>query len=322
MISRRAFVAGSIALLAGALSARAQSTGKVHRIGLLAASRQAVDNLKEGLAVLGHREGQSFVIEQRDVEGHFELIPAAVDSLVNLPVDVFVVGGSEYVQAVKNATRTIPVVFTNVGDPVEQGFIASYAKPGGNITGVTNMVSELTGKWLELLGQAHPGIRRVAVLWNPPQPAHRGLLKALESSARSLQLQVKPVSVRTSEDLESAFSAIRRERVDALTMLGSQLHFRALRQIAAFAQQARLPALAWTNSFTQTGGLMSYGVAEGHQYRHAATWPASSWVSSTTRTIRRQRAGCAAGAARPRSRVTRPACRKRRRPGSRRRACP
>ncbi|PYP99344.1 MAG: hypothetical protein DMF83_30910 [Acidobacteria bacterium] len=149
MISRRAFVAGSIALLAGPLSARAQSTGKVHRIGLLAASRQAVDNLKEGLAVLGHREGQSFVIEQRDVEGHFELIPAAVDSLVNLPVDVFVVGGSEYVQAVKNATRTIPVVFTNVGDPVEQGFIASYAKPGGNITGVTNMVSELTGKWME-----------------------------------------------------------------------------------------------------------------------------------------------------------------------------
>ena len=135
MISRRAFVAGSIALLAGPLSARAQLTEKVHRIGLLASSRQAVDNLKEGLAVLGHREGQSFVIEQRDVEGHFELIPAAVDSLVNLPVDVFVVGGSEYVQAVKNATRTIPVVFTNVGDPVEQGFIASYAKPGGNITG-------------------------------------------------------------------------------------------------------------------------------------------------------------------------------------------
>ena len=93
MISRRAFVAGSIALLAGALSARAQLTEKVHRIGLLASSRQAVDNLKEGLAVLGHREGQSFVIEQRDVEGHFELIPAAVDSLVNLPVDVFVVGG-------------------------------------------------------------------------------------------------------------------------------------------------------------------------------------------------------------------------------------
>lgn len=130
------------------LAVEAQQPSKVHRIRLLTGSRRALDNLRQGRVDLGHHEGQTFVIEQRDVEGHFERVRDAVESLVKLPVDVFVVGGSEYVQAVKNATKTIPSVFTSVGDPVEQGFIASYAN---NITGVTKMVSDLTGKWLELL---------------------------------------------------------------------------------------------------------------------------------------------------------------------------
>jgi ABC-type uncharacterized transport system substrate-binding protein len=189
-----------------------------------------------------------------------------------MPVDVIVAGGSESVQAAKNATQTIPVVFTNVGDPVGQGFIASYAKPGGNITGVTNMVAELTGKWLELLKEVRPSITRVAVLWNPPQPAHQGLLRALESSAARLRLDTHPVSVRTSEELDSALATIRRERVGGLTMLGSVVHFRNLPKIAAFAKEMRLPAVAWTNAFVEAGGLISYGVAEGHGYRRAATY--------------------------------------------------
>jgi putative ABC transport system substrate-binding protein len=244
----------------------------VYRIGLLAGTRQSADALKQGLAALGHREGESFVVEQRDVEGHFERIQVAVDSLVKLPVDVIVVGGSEFVHAVKKATQTIPVVFTSVGDPVEQEFIASYAKPGRNITGVTNMVTELTAKWLELLKEVQPTITKVAVLWNPPQPAHHGLLRALESAAVALRLQVHPVSLRTSDELKPAFTAMRRERVGGLTMLGSLLHFRSLRQIAELAQQAGLLTVAWTNAFTQMGGLMSYGVAEGYQYRRAATY--------------------------------------------------
>lgn len=273
-MDRRAVLTGLAAVLAAPFTVEAQPAGKVYRIGLLSGSRHAVVNLKEGLADLGYRENQHFLIEQRDVEGSFDRVPAAVDSLIKLPVDVFVVGGSEYVQAVKNATKTIPIVFTSVGDPVEQGFVATYSKPGGNITGVTNMVSELAAKRLELLRQVHPGIRRVAVVWNPPQPAHRGLLKALETAAHSLQLQVIAVSVRTSEDFEGAFSVIRRERADGLTMLGSLLTFRSLRRIATFASDARLPSIAWTNTFTQTGGLMSYGVSEGQQYRHAATYVA------------------------------------------------
>jgi putative ABC transport system substrate-binding protein len=171
-----------------------------------------------------------------------------------------------------NATRTIPIVFTNVSEPVEQGFIASDARPGGNITGVTNMGSDLTGKWLEVLKTLQPTISQVAVLWNPPQPGHRRLLAALESAAASLGLQARPVAVRANEDLPMAFANIRRERVGGLTMLGSLVHFKALRQIADFAQQIKLPTVAWTNAFTQLGGLISYGVSDSHQWRRAATY--------------------------------------------------
>jgi ABC-type uncharacterized transport system substrate-binding protein len=271
-MDRRAFLAGAAGLLAAPLAAEAQPAGKVYRVGLLTDSVQAVENLREGLRELGYREGQSFLIEQRKTQGRFERLPAAVESLVKLPVDVIVAGGSESVRAARSATQTIPVVFTNVGDPIEQGFVASYAKPGGNITGVASGVAELTGKWLELLKEVRPSLTRVAVLWNPPQPVHQGLLRALESAAARLRLDAHRVSVRTSEELEAAFATIRGERVGGLTMLGSLLHFRSLRRIAAFAHETRLPAVAWTNTFPEAGGLMSYGVAEGHSYRRAATY--------------------------------------------------
>src|SRR5262249_28806535 len=151
---------------------------------------------------------------------------------------------------------------TNVSEPVEQGFIASYARPGGNITGVTNMGSDLAGKWLEILKTLQPSMSRVAVLWHPPQPGHRRFLEALETAAVSLGLEARPQGVRTSEDLPAAFDAIRHEHVGGLTMLGSLLHFKALRQIADFARQIKIPAVAWTNAFTEVGGLISYGVGD------------------------------------------------------------
>jgi putative ABC transport system substrate-binding protein len=207
--------------------------------------------------------GHSFIIEHRDARGGFEGLSATFEALVQLPVDVIVVSGSESVQAARQATQTIPVVFTNVGDPIEQGFIASHAKPGRNITGVTNMVSELTAKWLEIFTELQSRIKRVAVLWNPPQPAHRGLLNAMQSAASTLGLQLRGAA---------HFGRARRENVEALTMLGSFVHFRSLRQIADFAQQVRLPTVAWTDAFTQVGGLVSYGVAEAHQWRRVATY--------------------------------------------------
>ena len=242
------------------------------RIGVLTGSQPNVDALKAGLADLGHREGETFVIEHRNVEGRFERLPAAVESLVRMPVDVLVVGGSESVKAVMNATQQIPVVFTSVGDPLEQGFIASYAKPGRNVTGITNMVSDLTGKWLELLKEVRPRIASVAALWNPPQPAHRGLLKALESAAVSLRLQLRPLSIHTGDDLPAAFATIRRESIAGLTMLGSVVHFTNLRRIGELAQQARVPAVAWTTAFPAVGGLMSYGVSDQDQWRRAASY--------------------------------------------------
>ena len=220
VVNRRRLLLTSLAgLFAAPAAVESQPAAQPYRIGILTGSQDAVAALKEALAELGHREGRTFTIE-RDVEGHFERLPAAVDSLLKVPVDVFVVGGSESVQSVMKATSKIPVVFTSVGDPIEQGFVASYAKPGRNVTGITNMVSELTAKWLEILKEVQPTIAKVAVLWNPPQPAHRGLLTALESAVVSLRLQASPVAVTISEDLEAAFAAIRRERVGGLTMLG------------------------------------------------------------------------------------------------------
>jgi putative tryptophan/tyrosine transport system substrate-binding protein len=268
---RRAFMTGGVAALAWPRPGAGQQAARPHRIGMLT-GKYAADAVVEGMTELGHREGQTFVIERRDIEGRFERLPEAVDALLRVPVDVFVVGGSEFVQALQKATQRVPVVFTSVGDPLEQGFIASYARPGGNMTGVTNMVSDLTGKWLELLKELRPGITRVAVLWNPPQPAHRGLLKALQAAAASLHLHALEIAVQSSEDLEPAFATIRRARVGGLTMLGSIVHFRSLARIAAFAQQARLPAIAWTSAFTDVGGLLSYGVSEGYGYRRAATY--------------------------------------------------
>jgi putative tryptophan/tyrosine transport system substrate-binding protein len=243
MMNRRAFVTGLGAVLAAPRAAEAQQAGKVYRIGFPTSSLPAVGEFKKGMAELGHQDGQTFVIEVRNIEGDFERLPAAVASLVKLPVDLFVVGGSEYVQAIKDATRTNPIVFSGVGDPLEQGFVASYAKPGGNITGVSTMLPELMGKSLELLRQAHPGIKRIAALWNPQQPAHPSILKALESAGRSLQLQVNPVAVRTKEDLDGAFSTIRRERMDGLVVIGSALHFTSIREIAGFTVDARLPGI-------------------------------------------------------------------------------
>jgi putative ABC transport system substrate-binding protein len=280
---RRAFLYGTVAILAASPEAEAQQAGKLHQVGVftgsayMEASRQGVltgsanvEALRQGLRDLGYREGTDVVILLQDVEGRFDRLDAAVAQLIRRGVDVIVAGGSESVQAARRATASIPIVMTSVGDPVRQGFITSFAKPGGNITGLSNVVSDLAPKWLELLRSVAPGLKRVAVLWNPPQPAHEGLLKELERGAVSLGLDLQPLAVRTDDDLDGAFATAKRERVGALTMLGSVVHFRNLRRIADFASQFKLPAVSWTREFVDLGGLMSYGVNQVAQYRRAA----------------------------------------------------
>jgi putative ABC transport system substrate-binding protein len=250
---------------------QAQQPAKVHRVGVLAGSGSAnMEALRQGLRDLGYREGTDVMILHQDVEGRFDRLDAAVGRLMRDGVDVMVVGGSESVQAARRATTSIPIIMTMAGDPVAQGFVESIAKPGGNITGLSNAVGDLAPKWLELLRTVAPGMKRVGVLWNPLQPAHKGLLKELEKGAASLGLELQPLAVRTADDLDGALVAAKRERVGGVTMLGSVVHFQNLRRIADLAKRSKLPAVSWTREFVTVGGLMSYGVNQVSQYRRAA----------------------------------------------------
>jgi ABC-type uncharacterized transport system substrate-binding protein len=263
-----------LALLTAPLAAEGQPAGKVYRVGmLLAGERPAqIEALRQGLRELGYTEGQNVVVEVRHADGRFERLPAIAAELVRLKVDVIVATGSEGVQAAKNATDTVPIVMTYVGDPVDRGFAASLSRPGGNITGVANVGDELDTKRLQLLKEAVPRIARIAVLWNPPQPAHAAQLKNLEVAARSLGVELQLVAIRVQEDFAGAFAAIQRERTSAVTMLGSLLHSQNLVRIAELARKAKLPAISYNLRFPELGGLMAYAGKEEDIFRRAAIY--------------------------------------------------
>jgi ABC-type uncharacterized transport system substrate-binding protein len=232
----------TVSLAIAPLAVEAQPAGKVHRVGMMTDRQDHIEALRQGLRELGWLEGQNFVIESRGVGGRFARLPEAAAELVRLKVDVIVCGGSESVQAAKAATRTIPIVMTFVGDPIGQGFIVSFARPGGTITGLSNLSHDLDTKRLELLKEVAPRITRIAVLWNPPQPAHAEALKNLEHAARALGVQLlQPIAMKGSEDLDGVFAAIRREGAGAVTMLGSGLHVANFKRIAELALKAKLP---------------------------------------------------------------------------------
>lgn len=274
-MNRRVFVIGSgVGLLASSVLAGAQQARKVYRVGMLLAGDRPtqVQALRQALRELSYIEGQNIVIEVRHAGGRFERLPAVAAELVRLKVDVIVAAGSEGVQAAKNATRTIPIVMTYVGDPVDRGFAASLARPGGNITGVANIGDELDAKRLELLKEVVPQITRVAVLWNPPQPAHSTQLKNLERAARSLGVELQPFAIRVQEDFDRAFAAMVGARTSAVIMLGSLLHSENLLRIAELARNAKLPAISYNLRFPELGGLMAYAGKEDDIFRRAATY--------------------------------------------------
>jgi putative ABC transport system substrate-binding protein len=274
-MDRRALLGSLVLGLVGApLIAEGQPAGKVYRLGMLLARERPtlVEAMRQALRELGYVEGQNLVIEVRHAEGRFERLPASAAELVRFKVDVIAATGSEGVQAAKDAAHTVPIVMTYVGDPVARGFAASLAHPGGNITGVANLAEELDTKRLELLKEVAPRIARIAVLWNPPQPAHATQLKNLEAAAQALGVQLQPVAVRTSEDLDGAFSAILRERAGAVTMLGSLLHSQNLERIAELARKAKVPAISYNLEFPGVGGFMAYAAKEEDIFRRAATY--------------------------------------------------
>jgi putative ABC transport system substrate-binding protein len=224
---------------------------------------------REGLRELGYVEGKNIIIEYRYGEGRMERLPGLAADLVRLKVDIIVTGGRPSTRAAKQATSTIPIVMAAAGNPVGNRFVASLARPGGNITGLTTMRGDLTGKRLELLKETASKISRVAVLWGPPAASN---FKIAEGAARLLGLELQSLEVRGPEDLEGAFRAATKERAQALVALRNPAIFNERKRIAELAIKNRLPAIYDDREFVEAGGLMSYGTNQADLYRRAATY--------------------------------------------------
>jgi len=278
-MDRRAFVAAALGLLAAPVAADAQQAVKIPRIGVLAQHRAASGHLLEaflqGLRDLGWVEGRNVVIEYRDADGKYERLPALAAELVALKVDVIVAPSTVAALAAKHATSALPIVFAGAVDPVTDGLVTSLARPGGNVTGVSNLALELPGKCLELLTQAVPGVSRVAVLWQPGgsgERTERDMLKATDVAARALGVRLQPVEARGPADLDRAFSDMTRGRTGALTVLGSPLFVNERRRLTDLATKSRLPAVYPGRLYVDAGGLMSYGTSLADLLRRAATY--------------------------------------------------
>jgi len=254
----------------------AQQPGKIPRIGFLHTgsaftSSTNVQAFRQGLRELGYVEEKNIVIEYRWAEGKFDRLPDLAAELVRLKVDVIVTaGGTPAIQATKQATTTIPIIFPTAGDPVASGLVASLARPGGNITGVTILSPELSGKRLELLKEALPRISRVAVFLDPRQPPQA--FKETQTAGQSLGLKLQSLEVRDATDVENAFSAMSRERADALITLPHPFLTVHRRRILELAAKSRLPGLHENADWVEAGGLMSYGPDHRDNFRRAATY--------------------------------------------------
>jgi putative ABC transport system substrate-binding protein len=257
----------ALSILVAPCTSEAQQATKVHRIGWLNAGSlpsgpdPRLDTFRQGLRDLGYVEGQNLLIEHRYAEGSDERLRDLAAELVRLPVEVIMAGGSAATRAAQQATRTIPIVMASSGDPVGLGFVASLARPGGNITGLSNLVAELPGKQMELLKEAVPQSARVAVLTNPPSPTlGQAELENLAAAAKALGVQLHVVPLRSPDELDGAFAAMTREGAEGLVVLGEPLLLdRIIGAIVDHAAQHRLPAIYRWRSHVEAGGLMSYG---------------------------------------------------------------
>ena len=251
--------------------AQAQQPAKVRRIGILTPTLAGgYEPLHQGLRELGYVEGKNLSIEYRFAEGKLDRLPALAADLVRLKVDIVVAVGGPSVQAAKEATKTIPIVMTNAGDPVDQGFVASLARPGGNITGLSSLTTDLAGKRLELLKEAISTLSRVAVLWHPDAIGSTLSWKESQLAARDLGLKLQSLEVRGPEDLDGAFRAATKERSQALVALRSPVISMERKRIADLAIRSRLPTLYDDKPYVEAGGLMSYGTNQADLYRRAA----------------------------------------------------
>ncbi len=268
----------AIFFLATVPIADAQQPKKIAKIGVLfpsnpAATAHLLEAFSQGLREHGYVDGKNFVLERRYGEARAERISELARELVSLKVDVIVTATDVAIAAVKQQTSTIPIVMANSSDPVGTGFVASLARPGGNVTGHSTISPELSGKRLELLREVVPGLSRVAFLWNPDVRGAVLDYNETEGAARSFGLQLQSVEVPRAENLDRAFSAITKDRAQALIVPApNPVAFANRGQIASFAQKNRLPSMYGQNEYVDAGGLMSYGPNNADLWRRAATF--------------------------------------------------
>ena len=268
----------ALLMLTVPLAAGGQPVGKVHRIGILGdkASDPSETRLWQafrlGLRERGWNEGVNILIEYRWVEGNAAQLPELAADLVRLKLDLIATRGSFFTGALKAATSSIPIVFTVHADPEGTGHVASLARPGGNVTGLALVQTELGPKGLDLLRTVVPAAKRIAVLWHPGTPSAVPGLKALEEPARMLQLQLQPVGARTAGELEGAFSTMARDGAQAVLVLGTPFFITARQRLAELAIAHRLPTMFQGRPYVEAGGLMSYFPNHEDLWRSAAVY--------------------------------------------------
>jgi putative ABC transport system substrate-binding protein len=253
----------------------AQQPARIPRIGILVAASAStvsarVEALRKRLRELGYVEGKNIVIEYRYAEGKRERLPDLAAELVRLKVDVIVASAPAAILAAKKASPTMPIVFTNAGDPVGDGLVSSLARPGGNITGLSTMAPDLDGKRLELLKEAFPKVARVALLWQSGGSRGNRPLTDMEAAAKALGVKLLSLPVRGLDDFDSAFARAKRDGAQALITTPSSLIANQQRQVLEFAAKNRLPAMYPESEFVEAGGLMSYAPNITDHWRRAA----------------------------------------------------
>jgi len=268
----------TLSLLAAPCAAAGQQGGKIPRIGWLSPrpppseSEPLLNTFREGLRELGWVEGQNIAMEYRWAEGRYERLPDLAAELVHLQVDVIVALITPAALAAQHATKTIPIVMVAVHDPVGSGLVASLARPGGNVTGLSNLSPALVGKQLEFLTELLPTVSQVAVLWNPTSPGHVLMVREADGAARALGVQLHLLEARGPEEFDSAFAAMTSAHVGALLVLGDAMFFVHRTRLIDLAAKSRLPAMYGSRGLVEAGGLIGYGPTFPENFRRAATY--------------------------------------------------
>jgi putative ABC transport system substrate-binding protein len=261
----------AISFLLVPLAAEAQPLETIPRIGLLG-DATSWESFRLGLRDLGYVESKSIALEERSSQGRNERFPDLATDLVHLKVKVIVTWGTPATLAVKQATKSIPIVMASVGDPVRSGLVPSLAHPGGNVTGVTALGPGVAAKRLQLLKEAVPNVSRIAFLWNPANPDQRASFSEVQAGARAMGVTLQSVEARNLDELEQVLGAMKHDRPSALLMTADNLHHRHIGRIVAFASETRLPAMYQLREAVDRGGLMSYGASLPDLGRRAAAY--------------------------------------------------